>query len=169
MMPEPERERNFTIKVGVSYFNPSEQRFKDVYSTGMMYTGEIAIEIWKDISLWISAGYFGKKGELFFTKEETKLIIIPFGGGVRYIFFKNKINLYTGIGLSYYQLKETNPLGEVSKGGLGYTGEIGAFVLLGEGLIIDIKMDYSYCKMTPVNRSINVGGFEIGAGIGYRF
>lgn len=166
---EAERKRNISVKIGISYFNPSEKRCKDVYGSGVMYKGEFSIGIWRDLSLWIGGGFFPKKGELFYTKEETKLQIIPIGMGVKYVFFKREVNLYSGIGLKYYQLTETNPIGDVNKGGVGFCGEIGAFVVLGEGLMIDLSVDYSYCKMTPATRSINVGGFEVEIGVGYRF
>jgi hypothetical protein len=168
-IPKPEKKRYVSVKAGASYFYPSEKRCRDVYSAGMMVKAEINFEIWKDLSLWIGGGYFSRKGKLFFTKEETELQIIPVGAGVKYTIFKNRINVYSGAGLKYYQFKETNPLGDVNKVGFGFVGKIGAFVLLGEGLIFDLCMDYSYCKMKPATRSINVGGFEVGAGIGYRF
>jgi hypothetical protein len=37
------------------------------------------------------------------------------------------------------------------------------------GLIIDLHISYSYCKMKPADYRINIGGFEAGIGIGYEF
>ena len=169
MKPKPSKKRNNYIKVGVNYFSPPEQRFKDVYGNGMTYSGEIGIGIWKGLKLWIGGSYFTKKGELFFTKEETKMQILPMGGGIKYLLTEGRANLYTGMGLYYYQFKETNPIGDVSKSGLGYVGQIGVFVKVIGGLTIDFRMDYSYCKLKPVNRNINIGGFEAGVGMAYQF
>ena len=165
---QEKRKRNY-IKVGAHYFSPTEQRFKDVYSSGIAYTGEIGIGVWKGLKLWIGASYFTKKGELFFTKEETKVQIIPIGGGIKYLLIEGKTNLYTGIGLKYYQFKETNPIGEVSKSGLGYVGGVGVFMRVIGGLILDLRIDYSYCKIKPASRNIDIGGLEAGIGIGYQF
>jgi len=167
--PKPPKKRNNYIKAGVNYFSPPEQRFKDVYGNGMTYSGEIGIGVWKGLKLWISGGYFTKKGELFFTKEKTKVRIFPIGGGIKYLLTEGRANLYTGMGLYYYQFKETNPIGDVSKSGLGYVGQIGVFLKVIGGLIVDFNLDYSYCRMRPVERSINIGGFQAGIGLGYEF
>jgi hypothetical protein len=167
--PKPPQKRNNYIKAGVNYFSPPEQRFKDVYGSGMTYSGEIGIGIWKGLKLWIGGSYFTKKGELFFTKEETKVQIFPMGGGLKYLLTEGSANLYSGMGLYYYQFKETNPIGDVSKGGLGYVGQVGVFVKAIGGLIIDFNLDYSYCRMRPVERSINIGGFQAGIKLGYEF
>ena len=169
VIPKPPKKRNNYIKAGVNYFSPPEQRFKDVYGNGMTYTGEIGIGVWKGLKLWIGGGYFTKKGELFFTKEKTKVQIFPIGGGIKYFLTKGRAYLYTGMGLYYYQFKETNPIGDVSKGGLGYVGQIGVFVKFIGRLIIDFNLDYSYCRMRPVERSINIGGFQAGIKLGCEF
>ena len=169
MKPKPSKRRKNYVKVGVHYFSPPEQRFKDVYGNGITYTGEVGIGIWKGFKLWIGASYFTKKGELFFTKEKTKVQILPIGLGIKYQLTEGRANLYTGIGLNYYQFKETNPIGDVSKGGLGYVGEVGVFIRVIGGLILDFRMDYSYCKIKPASRNINIGGLKAGIGIGYQF
>jgi hypothetical protein len=161
--------RNNYIKAGVNYFSPPEKRFKDVYGGGMTYSGEVGVGIWKGLKLWMGGGYFTKKGELFFTKEKTKVQILPVGGGIKYFLIEGSTNLYTGMGLYYYQFKETNPIGDVSKDGLGYAGQIGVSVKAIGGLIIDFCVDYSYCRMRPVERSINIGGFQAGIKLGYEF
>ena len=169
MKAEPVKERRSYIKVGVNYFRPSKQAFRNIYGNGVMYRAEIGIGIGRGLELWMGSGYFSKKGELSFTKEITKLQILPVGGGVRYISIEGNINLYTGIGLNYYQVKETNPIGEVSKGRLGFGGETGAFKRITGDLIIDFRMHYYYCKIELADRKINIGGLTVGIGLGYEF
>lgn len=169
MKPEPAKERRRYIKVGVNYFRPSKQIFRDIYGNGVMYRAEIGIGIGRDLELWMAGGHFSKKGELSFTKEITKLQILPIEWGVRYISIEGNINLYTGIGLNYYQVKETSPIGEVSNGKLGFGGETGAFTRITGGLIIDFRMGYYYCKIKLANRKIDIGGLTVGIGLGYEF
>jgi len=66
------------VKLNGSYFHPSDQAFKDIYSGGVMYGGEVDIGIWKNLELWVGGSYFSKKGELTYTREKTRLKIIPF-------------------------------------------------------------------------------------------
>lgn len=160
---------DFTLKVKGNYFSPSEKAFKDIYGGGWVYGGEANFGIWKNLKLWVGTSFFSKKGELSFTGEETKVRIIPIGGGVKYVSSVGGINYYSGIGINYYLYKETNPIGDASKGGFGIVGIIGSFMKVTGGLIIDLYINYSYCKMKPADYRINIGGFEAGIGIGYEF
>lgn len=158
-----------TLKLKGSYFYPSEDAFKDIYGGGMMYGGEVTFRINKNIDFWLGSSYFSKQGKLTFTEEETTVKIIPAGGGVKYISSLGGINYYSGLGLNYYHYKESNPIGLAKKGGLGIVGKIGAYMKPAAGLIIDLFINYSYCKMQPADYKINIGGLETGVGIGYVF
>jgi hypothetical protein len=151
------------------YLHPSEKAFGDIYGGGLVYGGELSIGIWKRLDIWVGGNYFSKKGELTFTKEGTKLEIYPLGGGLKYRLTSGVFNLYAGAGLNYYQYKESNPIGDVSKGGLGYVAKIGSYVKVTSGLLFDLYVNYSYCKLKPADFEINIGGIEAGVGIGYRF
>ena len=134
-----------------------------------MYGGEVSVGVWRDLDLWLGGSYFSRKGELTFTKEETTLEIIPLGAGVKYRLTRGSLSFYIGLGLNYYQYKEKNPIGDVSEGGLGYIGKVGSYVKVTDGLLIDLYLNYSYCKIKPADFDVNIGGIEAGVGVGYRF
>lgn len=169
MKPKSIKKRYGYIKIGINYFSPSEQSCKDIYGEGLTYEGEITFRIWRGIELWLGGSYSYEKGELTFTKEETKLSIFPIGGGVKYRLLTGTFNLYTGIGLSYYQLKESNPIGDASKGGLGYKAILGGFISVNGGFLIDFHINYTYCKMTPADIERNIGGLGLGCSLGFEF
>lgn len=160
---------NFSIEVKGSYFNPSEAVFKDIYGGGFKLGGELTIGILKNLQLWFEGSYFSQNGELTYTKEETSLQIIPLGGGLKYKLKAGILSLYGGAGINYYQYKESNILGEVSKSGIGYVGKIGVIVKIFKGTFLDLLGEYSYCKMTPAAFSINIGGIAAGIGLGFEF
>lgn len=157
------------VELKAHYLSPPEQAFKDIYGGGMMYGGEMSIGVWRGLEVWFGGSYFSKKGELTFTKEETKLKIYPLGAGLKYRLSEGTFSFYLGAGLNYYQYKESNPLGDISKGGLGYIGKIGSYMKITGGFLIDLYLNYSYCKLKPADFKINIGGLEAGVGIGYRF
>jgi len=157
------------VELKAHYLHPSEKAFRDIYGGGMMYGGELSIGVWRGLEVWFGGSYFSKTGELTFTKEETKLEIYPIGGGLKYRLSTGIFDLYAGAGLNYYQYKESNPLGDVSKGGVGYIGKIGSYVKVTGGFLIDFFVNYSYCKIKPADFKINIGGIEAGVGIGYKF
>ena len=160
---------DISVELKAHYFHPSEKAFRDIYGGGMMYGGEVSIGVWKGLEVWFGGSYFSKTGELTFTKEETKLKIYPLGGGLKYRLSEGVLSFYIGAGLNYYQYKESNPLGDVSKGGLGYIGKIGSYVKVTGGFLIDLYVNYSYCKIKPADFKINIGGIEAGVGIGFSF
>ena len=160
---------DFIVELKAHYLHPSEKAFRDIYGGGMMYGGEVSIGVWRGLEVWFGGSYFSKKGELTFTKEETKLEVYPLGGGFKYRLSAGIFDLYAGAGLNYYQYKESNPLGDVSKCGLGYIGKIGSYVKVTGGLLVDLYVNYSYCKIKPADFKINIGGIEAGVGMGYSF
>jgi len=151
------------------YFSPSEKYFRDIYGAGWMAEGEIGIRLFRDLELWAGGGYFSRKGKLTFTREETTLTIQPLGGGLRYRITSGRISGYVGAGVNYYQYKESNPIGNVSKNSLGYVGKAGAFIRIVPGLLLDLNLGYTYCKMTPADFEINIGGIAAGAGLAIEF
>ena len=157
------------IEVKIGYFFPVESAFKDIYGAGVSYGAKLTIGVWKNLSLWMEGSYFSKKGELSFTKEETKVKIFPVGAGFQIHIERGIVKIYGGSGVKYYQYNESNIIGEVSKGSLGYVSKAGILINVYKGLTLDIFGDYAYCKMKPADFRINIGGFSAGIGLGYTF
>ena len=158
------------IELNTSYFMPGEQAFKDIYGSGPAFGAEISFSIVHGIDIWLEGSYFAKTGELSFTKEETKVRIIPVGGGIRFSLPLKKIfSVYGGAGLNYNLYKEENVLGEVSKGSLGFVFKGGVLVSMLKMMAVDAFVGYSYSKMNPADFKVNIGGFKVGLGLGFRF
>jgi len=160
---------DFIVELKAHYLHPSEEAFRDIYGGGMMYGGEVSIGVSRRLDVWFGGSYFSKKGELTFTKEETKLEIYPIGGGLKYRLSEGILSFYIGAGLNYYQYKESNPIGDVSKSRWGYIYKIGSYIKVIEGLMFDLYFNYSSCNIMPADFKINIGGIAAGVGIGYSF
>lgn len=160
---------NFSFEVKGSYFSPSEEAFKDIYGGGFTFGGELTLGILKNLQLWFGGSYFSQNGELTYTKEETSLQIIPLGGGLKYKLNAGILSFYGGAGIKFYQFKESNILGEVTEGGIGYVGKIGVIFKVFKGMFLDLFGEYSYCKMIPADFTINIGGIAAGIGLGFEF
>ena len=160
---------DYMIELKTSYFTPSEQAFKDVYGSGMTFGGEVGITLWKGFGIWAGGDYFSRKGELTFTEESTEIKIIPLYAGIRYQFRQEKIAPYIGLGIGYFRFKETNPIGKVEEGDLGFIGQVGCLFRVVGSLFFDIKGSYSYCKAKPMDIEADMGGLKAGIGIGFEF
>jgi len=158
-----------SVTVRGGYFQPSDSDFKSIYGGGTCWGIEAASSVWKSLELWVSAGLFHKKGHLVPTGEETKLWLVPAGGGLRYVRPAGIFRLYAGAGVLYHVFREANPIGDVTYGRWGAAVEAGSQFPLQTRWFVDLHLRYSTCRMTPVELSFNAGGFQAGIGIGYRF
>jgi hypothetical protein len=147
------------------YFTPSDADFKSIYGGGWKYGGEIAFPIFKGLDLWLDGGYFAKTGKLTYTQEETKLTLIPIGGGLRYRFLTGTLEPYVGAGARYCMFKESNAIGDVSANAVGFVGKAGLIFYPTKGFGIEVHVAYSSCKMKPADYEFDVGGIEFGAGL----
>jgi hypothetical protein len=78
-------------------------------------------------------------------------------------------NFYGGLGLNYYNYKESTPTLNERKEKLGYIAKLGSFVKVKKGLIVDLHLNYSYCYLVLTSQRVNIGGAEAGIGLGYTF
>jgi len=162
-------ENFFSIELRVAYFQPSEAVFRDIYKAGITYGAEINLKLWKWLKFWIAADYYAKKGKLTLTEEETEIQILPLSGGLKLQFPGTRLNPYIGFGVGYFFYKESSPIGEISKGDIGYIGQGGCLLKLFGPLFIDLKIGYTYCEVEPVNVKADLGGIQGGIGIGLQF
>lgn len=161
--------RNNYIRVGANYFSPSEKSFKDMYGEGITFGGEVNIKLWRFIDLWLVGNYYSKEGELPFTKESTKMTLIPLGVGVKLMIQRDVINPYIGIGPVVYIYEEKNPIGKADGTGIGIIGEIGCYFRIAGGFLVDASVNYSYCEVKPQKIKADLGGIQAGIGLGYSF
>jgi opacity protein-like surface antigen len=161
---------DYRIELKTSCFKPSEQVFKDVYGGGAMFGIKAEkSRVYKKFGIIVEAGYFEKKGELTFTKEETTVQITFLGPGITYRYTKGRFDLYGGAGFRYYHFKEENPLGHAQKGGVGYFLSVGTYIHIMKNFYADVGINYSGCKVKPAELEVEIGGIEAGIGLAYKF
>jgi opacity protein-like surface antigen len=157
----------FLARVG--YFLSSDSQAKDIYKDGMVFGGELRFG-GKSLGGWLEGNYRSATGKLSFTAEETKMSVMAIEGGVLYRFAMDQLNPYLGGGAGYYMFDEkSDALGEAKKSSVGFCVLGGVSYFLGESIVLDARIKWSTCSMTPADFDINVGGITLGAGLGIRF
>jgi len=159
----------FTIQAKGMYFNPADQVFKDIYGSGFMYGGEVGFGLGEGIELWIEGMHFSKTGETTFTQDETRFTLFPLSGGVKATFDFGIFNLYVGGGISYFQYKESSPIGEVKENKWGWLIRAGTYIDITYFFFLDLQAAFNHAKITAGDLEANLGGFSFGAGLGFRF
>ncbi len=159
-----------TLKAG--YFSPSDEIFRDVYGGGPAFGLEIAVPVAGVLQGWAGAELFSKKGLTTESEEATEVRIVPLFAGLRCQFAGKSIRPYAGAAAGYFLIREKNPLGTASDGGIGFLGQAGLLVGLGPSLALDVHAGYRVCTVTtegddPVEAKL--GGLSAGLGLAYRF
>ena len=163
------RAESLTIQVRGSYFRPTDQFFRDIYGNGTSWGGELGFRFTERIGVWAGGDYFSKVGKLIFTEEETKVRIAPLTAGAKYYLSLGKLMPYVGAGLGYFQYKETNSIGTVEKGDIGFLVRAGFIFKLGAAFFMEIQGAWSTCSVQPLEVKANLGGFSAGIGLGLEF
>lgn len=113
----------FLFEMSAAYFYPTNSRFRDIYSEGVIYTLEIDRELCCQLHSWTSVSYFHKSGHFVGTKGATKIDLVPVGFGLKYIYYCDRFHPYLAIGpvFTYMKIDNNSPffIGTVSQWGFG--------------------------------------------------
>ena len=163
------------LEFSVSYFNSSDQVFRDIYGGGIQFGLDLGRRLGKKLELHFEARYFEKKGHLTLTKERTSVWLKPIGLSLNYVFVQGKLNVYAGGGLALNAFREKNPIGEAKQSKVGFKLKAGAFSRINgfkkilKAFIIGIHINYLYCEMKPVKIKFDSGGLDFGWSFGVEF
>lgn len=165
-----ERGRAFRLSLFALYHQPAEAVFRQVYGGKTVFAGEAALRLWHDLSLWVKVEHFSKRGRTTGLLEDTELSMTPVMAGLQFeLPFNDLLRPYLGLGLGWISFSESNPIGSVEDGGLGYQLLAGArFRPLGP-LVLEGRAAYSICRVEPAGVRANLGGFKLGLGLGLEF
>jgi len=159
-----------SITLKVASFSPTGTDFKNIYGGGITYGVDLSFTFAKDLEFWVGASTFSKRGKTSYTQEETSLSLIPISGGVKWqIITGKRVSPYIAVGVEYVLYKESNIIGDINTGGVGFLGKGGALFHISKSFGIDAYIVYSSCSMHPADFAFNIGGLEFGAGIVYIF
>lgn len=168
-----------TAEVRAGYFYPTSDLLRKIYSQG---GAEEEIEIsglfYEQWQAWGNVGYFGKNGRSLGLRERTEIRLIPLSLGIKYVLLPSAcIHPYLGLGASYTFFHVRNHSDyvkrSVSRGNMGFVVKSGFNIDLACHYFLDLFADYYYqyinLHSNNERHSIDIGGFKVGAGIGYRF
>ncbi len=168
-LPPSARTQVLSIQARGSYFSPSDAFFREIYGYGITWGGELGFGFGGPLAGWAGGDYFVQKGKLPFTEDETKIRIVPLSAGIKYFLGFGRWRPYVGGGIAYFQFRETNSIGTVEKGGIGFLGRGGIVLKLGTTFFLDLQGSWSSCRVKPLEVEANLGGLSLGLGLGFEF
>jgi hypothetical protein len=165
-------QRQGTFEIYLGNYNINEPRFKEVYQTGGAIRGIVlSSSLFYNFDFYTEIKAFYKTGQLTYTKEETKFLLVPVSLGIRFVFPSQIVLPYIGVGGDVYFYYETNPIGKVLNMAKGYHVLGGAYIQLGKNfpLLLNAKMKYTIAKAKENEMNIELGGLEYGIGLALSF
>lgn len=172
----------FSIEGRVGYFVFASDKMRDVYSDGGFEVGVSATyplcDIW---NLYASLGFIEAWGKSPHFREKTTFRQIPLDVGIKpVIAVCSNVDWYMAIGPRFYYAQQHNDSDFVSKR-LHRSG-VGLFVNSGFDFYqtcnysFNVFGEYSYQPSKPSSKkedtyrkSVQIGGFAVGGGMGYTF
>lgn len=167
--PSIAKARNFFIEIKGAYFQPSKTKFKDMYKNRLLSEGEFTVRVFKFIELWLAGSYYGGKGKLPFSGEDTNMSLLGIGGGLKFRARIGAFSPYLGFGPLVYFYKENNPIGTAKGNNVGFIGHAGSYLFLSKSIFLDFSLSYTKCKVQPQRIKTDIGGLYWGIGLGFAF
>ena len=161
----------FSLALKGGYFWPMDEVFKEVYTNGPVFGGEIAVRLVGGLDFWAGADFFSKKGSLTFSEEETKVRIIPLHTGVRYRFSTSAVSPYLAAAAGYFLFKEESVIGTEEGNRFGFLGQAGILAGLSRAVALDVYVRYWASKI-PIegfDEEADLSGIQAGLGLAIRF
>lgn len=170
----PALAKGFKVGCSLNYHSPQDSLYKGIYGKGnFMFSGSLSyeIKILMMLEFRAEANYFQDKGELTATKEEITFTFTPIVLGIRFKVIGTKINPYFGIGVDFCSYKEKLPdrFEDVSESTTGFHMEAGSYLNLTRRLHLDLNIRYLSVNAESFDKTVSLGGFRTGIGIGYNF
>lgn len=177
----PENYRPF-IEAKFGYFFFADSLMREVYDKGgvdLQLSGRYPIYKWLEV--YGSFEYAQRSGHSLGAHEYTSIWLIPLSLGLQGVAaITSWAEYYVTLGPRYVFLHQHNDSAFVdtvmNKNGIGGFVNTGFLFFPLENFVIDFFGEYSYVKMhfhpdhtNVFGRSIQVGGFAFGAGLGYAF
>lgn len=165
-----ERQGSFEILLGQYRIN--DPLFETIYQKSGPIRGlAITAALFFHIDFYLEAKVFTRKGRLSFSEEATDFFLIPFSVGFRYRAPLGLIEPFIGAGLDYDVFYEKNPIGTVVDYARGTHFLAGVSLRPGLNAPIAVtgRLKYTMVKAVHGGRTIDLGGFEAGAGLSLLF
>lgn len=175
------------LEVKAGYFFFSDSTMRKIYDRDgwdIQLCG--SYPLWSLTNRWTlhaygAVEYFRRSGKSLNGEQETSIWSIPVNIGLKPVYAINaNLQYYFAVGPRYFYIHQHNDSPYIyrsqSRNGLGFFANTGFYYALCDCLRIDIFGEYSYAKVhfrsedpTVYTRSMQVGGFTFGAGLGYSF
>lgn len=163
------------------YFHPWDEKINKIYGGGGSYGLNVSYPITQKVELWGDFNYIFLSGKSSPCRHTTELNLFPISLGLCFAVFKREYyQFYLAVAPTYTAVHQKNYAKHIdrtrTKGTPSGTSEIGARIYATRHVLFSVftryslgVIDFSSSKKNVTGRSLQIGGFSIGGGVGYDF
>jgi len=161
-----------TIGFSLGSYRIADPLFDAVYQPGGSIKGlGLSANIIPHLDFYLDLKMMSKSGELSHSQAKTTFVLLPISLGLRGSLLFAFIRPFAGFGLDYFLFFENNPIGTVANHAKGWHVEAGVYLEFGKNIPIlpFAKIRRATVKAAVDDRTIDLGGWEYGAGLAIAF
>lgn len=161
-----------TVEFSLGRYNIAEPLFDTIYQPGGSIKGlGLSANLIPHLDFYLDVKMMSKNGLLSHTQEKTSFVLLPISLGLRGSYPLAFVKPFAGLGIDYFIYFENNPIGTVVNYAKGWHVAGGIYLEFGKNIPIlpFAKIKYTMVKASAGERTIDLGGWEYGAGLAIAF
>ena len=161
----------FMVAASANYMIPGDEEFRNFYGKGQFYPElKAGFKVSGRFYLWAGYGWFSAKETTPVLNLEAKAKQQFLSAGVGYLFkISSKLDYKVEAGLFHVSYKEEALGMEISDSAIGFRLDNAVTFYMNQSLFVEISLAFLTASDTIENRSIKLGGFKTGIGLGVTF
>lgn len=164
--------RQGTFEILYGRYTINDARFAKIYaSSGNIEGLALTAALFFNLDFYLEAKVFSQAGQLTFTKEKTKFVLLPFSFGIRWGAPLGVLEPFVGAGLDYYVYYESNVIGTAVDYARGSHLMGGVRLNFGKDVPLSLsgRIKYTSLKATRGAFTVDLGGVEFSGGLAFVF
>ncbi len=164
-------EKKGSVLLSASYFEYSDSRHKEVYSSRDIYPEiKAGLKAYRGFYVWGRYGFLTANGVTPILKETTKINYhhVSIGGGYQGN-FSGSLDYLVELGLLYVNYREKAMGEEASGSSVGFRLGGGVIFNISKVLFTEVSIGYMDAKDDVGDFTVKLGGIKAGIGFGIRY
>ncbi|TFG75690.1 MAG: hypothetical protein E4H23_10455 [Chrysiogenales bacterium] len=159
---------SLTALAGLRDFSNGE--FRKIYNGSQpAFSLDLGYRLGNKFDIFFSGQHLSANGELTFSKETTSFRLISLEAGARLVLSMGRFVPFAGAGAGYYLIREENVIATIDEKKAGFFALGGLRFRFSEQLFAAVQVKFVSLKLDPFNKTVDLGGWFVGGGIGVMF
>ncbi|MFH2108165.1 MAG: outer membrane beta-barrel protein [Chrysiogenia bacterium] len=159
---------SLTALAGLRNFSSGEFR-KIYHGSQPAFALDLGYRLGSKFDIFLSGQHLSANGELTFSKEATSFRLISLEAGGRLVLSMGRFVPFAGAGAGYYLIREENVIAAIDEKKAGFFALGGLRFRFSKQLFAAAQVKFVSLKLDPFDKTVDLGGWFFGGGLGVMF